>query len=137
MTKRQMFGWGVCGSLAVAVMSFFMDYMSMSGYGISIGISGMEMLEAAFDYMEGSAVMIIIAALATVVALVIAVMSNLKGVGAISMLPMVLSVVSAICMFMAFTEDDAMEYAGTGFWLFMIAHIAAIVLSFMAKKADE
>ena len=133
MTKKEKLGWGICGALAVAVLSFFMDYMSYSGYGMSMGVSGFKVLEAAFEYMEGPAMMIIIAAIATFVALVVAFM----GKSNISMLPAVLSAVSVICMFMAFNEDGAMEVAGGGFWLFMLAHVACVVLSFMAKNADE
>lgn len=135
MTKKEKLGWGICGALALAVLSFFMDYMSYSGYGISVGVSGFEVLESAIDYMEGSAFMMIIAAIATVAALVIAVMGNLKG--NIGLLPAVLSVVSVICMFVVFNEDGAMEVVASGFWLFMLAHAACVVLSFLAKNANE
>lgn len=135
MTKKEKLGWGVCGALGIAVLSFFMDYMSYSGYGMSVGVTGFDVLESALDYMEGNAFMMIIAAVATVAALGIAVMGNLKG--NVGLIPAVLSVVSAICMFMVFSEDGAMDYVAMGFWLFMLGHAASVVLSFMAKNANE
>lgn len=138
MTKKEKLGWGVCGSLGVAVLSFFMNYIAVYEFDTAETLSGFKMLEATldyFEYMNDNFVLLIVAAIATFAALIIAFMGNRKG--NIGLLPAVLSVVSVICMFILFNENNMMEVAGSGFWVFMLAHAACVVLSFMAKNTND
>lgn len=127
MTKKKLLGWCVCGAMAAAFLSFFMDFFSYS----IVGMSGFELMELASEYDEG--MYMIISMVATVAGLVLALISNSKE-GSFG-LPMVCSIVSIICMGVFFS-DGGMEYAGSGFWVFMLAHIAAVVLSVMANKEE-
>lgn len=130
MTKKKILGWCACGAAAVALLSFFMNYLSEYG----MGISGFQMMGEVKETGEG--MLMVIALVATIATLVAALLSNFND-GNYSM-AIYCSIASVICMWLAYftlgelVGENLVAYAGSGFWTFMIAHVTATVLGFEA-----
>ena len=128
MSKKQMLGWGVCGAMALACLSLFMDFAEF--YGL-VSMNAFDLMEASAEFDGGYGA--IVAVIATFGGLALALIGNIKGTG--FGLAKLCSIVSVIFMFLFFS--DGMDYAASGFWIFMIAHVAAFVLSIKADGAME
>ena len=149
MTKKDKLGWGACGALVVAFLSLFMNYLSVFDYGIS----GFKLLGAVMEYIfvDGfSGLWMVLAVAATAGALITAWMDkSTDGNFSISVMFSIASVIFMLCFYFFGLSDmlgvnipginmrdilavNMMDFAGTGLWVFVIAHLVAAVLGFEA-----
>lgn len=120
--KNKVVGVFICIAMIAALLSFFAPYVAVSNYYYTDSQTGFEVLEMAME--EDDAGLPILALAATGLALLFAWVCRHDG--SRYGFPMAVSVVAGGSMWIYFSE--AMDYVTTGFWIFMAAHVVAVVL---------
>ena len=112
-----------------ALVSFFMPLLSGSVWGYSVDVYGSDILEISFDNMdEPECLFAVLAFLASIAAIVVAAISiKVRGC---RIATIITSAVALICLFISMGED--MENMGIGFILYILFHVATIVLASIA-----
>jgi len=133
-SKNKALQWFVCAAMAIALIGFYMPFVATGTY-YTYSSTGFELLEMAIE--DGGAGFLVVGLVGTVAGLITALIyvnSNSRYV-----LPLILSVVSCGSVWLYFSEG--MDYVTNGFWLYILSHVASVVLCGMicanAKSSEE
>ena len=123
---------GALVATIVAIVSFFLDFIPNSFYSLT----GLDLLEVIFellDYASFEDICFLLAFGATAASIITAAMGMKNP--ATAKITTIVSSVALVTMFISLMEK--IDYAGIGFWLFIIAQISAIGLSVASSNAAK
>ncbi len=118
----------ICAAV-VALISFLLPLYSVEFFGTH-SVSGVEMVQEGFEYMDFPELGVSLSCLCSLIGVLFSLAAQKNPKCAIC--TAVASVVSMLLMLIAMTDDSSylksIDYAGMGFYVFMIMHIATLVL---------
>lgn len=120
--KNKVVGAFICIAVIAALLSIFAPFVAVSSYYYSESLTGIEILEMAME--EGDEGFPMVAMAATGLGLLFTWVSMRDG--SRYGLSMLCSIVAGGSMWIYFSEG--MDYVTSGFWIFMVSHVVAVVL---------
>lgn len=120
--RNKAIGVFICIAMVAAFLSLMVPYIATSSYYHFDSLTGIQVLEMAME--EGEAEFPTVALAATALSLFYAGLSWCNG--SRHGFSMVCSAVAGSCMWIFFSES--MDYVTSGFWIFLICHVATVVV---------